>query len=113
MSHHTATATTTAGEDSHRAVLHQGRTSIDALGPPLQPGNWANLTESCTLNPKEFKRLARPGPVRVASCARQNLQRASLYHSTCKGQLWQDRSRSAGLGSVLLSICCSKQSARW
>ena len=77
MSHHTAPATATAGQDSHRAVLHQGRTSIDALGPPLQPGNWANLSESCVIDPEEFKQLARPGPVRVASLARQNLQRCS------------------------------------
>ena len=62
VDHHVATA----GDGDHRSGLHHNRLSPDALGPPLQKDNWANMTETCVLD-EEFRAMIRPGEVREAA----------------------------------------------
>ena len=53
-----------AGDDWRRAGVHRQREDLQAIGPPLQRNNFANLTEACILD-EDFPQHVRPIQVRI------------------------------------------------
>ena len=57
-------APASAGDDIRRPGVHRQREDLQAIGPPLQRNNFANLTETCILD-EDFVQHVRPIKVHI------------------------------------------------